>query len=124
MLQEFLAIALGQVEIEQENIGTSRGLGELAKKGEGMVGIVDDLEVIGQRVSREHPLDGGDVYRIIFDGKDGQWGEWCQSLHDRGSWVRFRSSHTRPVRETRRRTRLRGFSAASISVLTMEYTSF
>ena len=34
MLQEFRAMALGQVEIEQENIGTGwgRGLGELVKK--------------------------------------------------------------------------------------------
>jgi len=34
MVQEFLAIALGEVEIEQEYIGTSRvlGLGELVKK--------------------------------------------------------------------------------------------
>src|SRR5262249_45453388 len=124
MLQEFLAIALGKVEIEQENIGTSRGLGELVKKGEGMVGIVDDLEVIGQRVSRERPLDGVDVCRIIFDGKDGQWGERCQRIHDRGSWVRFRSSHTRPGSDPRRRTRLRWLSDASISILTMEYTSF
>src|SRR5262245_54229697 len=87
MLQEFLAIALGQVEIEQENIGTLRvhGLGELIKKGKGLVGILDDLEVIGQRVSREHPLDGVDVCRIIFDGEDGQRGERCQSIHDGGS---------------------------------------
>src|SRR5215813_7732569 len=112
--------------LPEVHIGTAWGLGrgELVKKGEGEVGILDDLEVIGQRVSRQHPLDGGDVCRIIVDGKDGQWGERCQSLHDQGSGVRFRPSHTRPVRETSRRTRRRWLADVAISILTLEYTSF
>src|SRR5262249_20530131 len=87
MRQEFLAIALGEVEIEQENIGTAQVLGrdELVKKVERMVSILDDLEAIGQLVGSKNPLDGGDVCRIIFDGEDGQWVERCRSLHNRRS---------------------------------------
>ena len=108
MAQDVRAMPLGQVAIEPQYLGASPvlRLGELVKKVEGVVGMLDDLEVIGQRVGREDPSEGGDVCRILFYGEDRQRGVWCRSLHDRISLVRaVNTSLTRAVGTICRRVR-------------------
>jgi hypothetical protein len=97
MPQQLFAIALGQMEIQQNNGGRPQVflLRELVKDRKRLSAIVDDLEHVGQLMGIEHPADEVDVHRIIVHKNNGQ--RQRGSLHDGHFSVgAVRASHTAP----------------------------